>query len=229
MGAAHARADRGQRHSEALAAYADARRTLRTELGIDLNPELQRLHEQILAADPALEARRQSPARPVPRQLPADLSDFAGRTSQVGALCEALANGAAGSPGSTAIAAITGPGGIGKTALAVHAADLRADGFPDGQLYVELGGTSADPVPPTDVLARLLRDLDVPAEDVPVAADERAARYRSLLAGRRMLVVLDDARDAAQVRPLLPGGFGWVRGAGDEPRAAGRSGRAQAG
>ena len=118
----------------------------------------------------------------------------------------------------------------------MHAAHLRADGFPDGQLYVEVGGTSADPVPPTDVLARLLRDLDVPAEDVPVAADERAARYRSLLAGRRMLVVLDDARDAAQVRPLLPGsarcgvlvtsaaggwpiwtGSGWLTCPEDEP------------
>ena len=91
---------RGQRQSEALAAYADVRRTLRTELGIDPNPELQRLHEQILAADPALEApHRQSPPRPVPRELPADLNDFAGRTSQVSGLCEALANGAAGQPG----------------------------------------------------------------------------------------------------------------------------------
>lgn len=200
---------RGQRQSEALAAYADARRTLRTELGIDPNPELQRLHEQILAADPALETPyRQPPARPVPRQLPADLNDFAGRSSEVSRLCEALANRAVGSPGSTAIAAITGPGGIGKTALAVHTAHLSADGFPDGQLYVELAGTSADPAVPADVLARLLRDLDVPAEDVPGTADERAARYRSLLAGRRMLVVLDDAKNAAQVRPLLPGSAG---------------------
>ena len=200
---------RGQRQSEALAAYADARRTLRTELGIDPNPELQRLHERILAADPALAAPSSPSSRhPVPRQLPADLNDFAGRSSEVSRLCEALANGAAGSQGSTAVAAITGPGGIGKTALAVHVAHLSADRFPDGQLYVELAGVCSDPVTPTDALARLLRDLDVAAEDVPVAAEERAARYRSLLAGRRMLLVLDDARNAAQVRPLLPGSAG---------------------
>ena len=214
---------RGQRQSEALAAYADARRTLRTELGIDPNPELQRLHERILAADPALAAPSSPSSRhPVPRQLPADLNDFAGRSSEVSRLCEALANGAAGSQGSTAVAAITGPGGIGKTALAVHVAHLSADRFPDGQLYVELAGVCSDPVTPTDALARLLRDLDVAAEDVPVAAEERAARYRSLLAGRRMLLVLDDARNAAQVEAAATR-IGGLRGARHKPRPDDRS------
>jgi tetratricopeptide (TPR) repeat protein len=100
---------------------------------------------------------------------------------------------------------VAGTGGLGKTSLAVHAAHRVRGSFPDGQLYVDLLGATPDPVPPGDVLARFLRDLGVDGRDVPVDEAERAARYRTVLAGRRMLVVLDNARDAAQVRPLLPG------------------------
>jgi predicted ATPase len=96
---------------------------------------------------------------------------------------------------------VSGIGGIGKSVLAVHVAHRAAASFPDGQLYVNLAGASADPAVPSEVLARLLRDLRVAAAHVPADTDERAARYRSLLAGRRMLIMLDDARDAAQVRP----------------------------
>ncbi len=108
-------------------------------------------------------------------------------------------------PGVVRIALVAGSGGLGKTSLAVHAAHRVRAGFPDGQLYVDLLGATSHPLPPADVLARFLRDLGVDGRDIPVDDDERAARYRTVLAGRRMLVVLDNARDAAQVRPLLPG------------------------
>ncbi len=108
-------------------------------------------------------------------------------------------------PGAVRIAVVAGAGGLGKTSLAVHAAHRAPSSFPDGQLYVDLLGATPNPVPPGDVLARFLRDLGVDGRDIPVDEAERAARYRTTLAGRRMLVVLDNARDAAQVRPLLPG------------------------
>jgi hypothetical protein len=113
--------------------------------------------------------------------------------------------GASGDSGAVRIAVVAGAGGLGKTTLAVHAAHRVRRRFPDGQLYVDLLGATAHPVPPADVLARFLRDLGVDGKDIPVDGDERAARYRTTLARRRMLVVLDNARDAAQVRPLLPG------------------------
>jgi predicted ATPase len=130
--------------------------------------------------------------------------DFTGREEHVSALRDFLNTGPAGRPGATRIAAIVGPGGIGKSALGVHLAHQISESFPDGQLYVSLGATAAA-VPPADALAALLRDLGVPRTAILPIATECAAKYRTLLADRRMLVVLDDADDAAQVRPLLPG------------------------
>jgi len=143
---------------------------------------------------------------PPPAQLPADVADFTGRGDQVKHLCDVLSSASADNdPGVVRIALVAGSGGLGKTSLAVHAAHRVRGGFPDGQLYVDLLGATPHPVPPADVLARFLRDLGVDGREIPVDEDERAARYRTVLAGRRILVVLDNARDAAQVRPLLPG------------------------
>jgi len=145
-------------------------------------------------------------AVPRPTQLPADIGDFTGRELQVRHLCDMLTNGtAAASTGAVPIAFVAGAGGLGKTTLAIHAAHKIRDHFPDGQLYVDLLGATAQPARPGDVLARFLRDLGVDGDKVPAGDEERAALYRTRLTGRRVLIVLDNARDAAQVRPLLPG------------------------
>jgi len=136
---------------------------------------------------------------------PMDIADFTGRDSQVKELCKLL-SGSDGKHGSAAvrITCVAGTGGLGKTALAVHAAHMLAPRFPDGQLYANLLGAT-HPVEPAEVLGRFLRDFGIDATAIPADTDGRAARYRSLIAGRRLLIVLDDARDAAQVRPVLPG------------------------
>ena len=162
---------------------------------------------QVPAQAPALVAIPPSAAgvRIVPAQLPATTADFTGRRVAVAALT-ALMTGAS-TAGTVVIATISGMGGIGKSALAVYAAHQWRQDFPDGQLYVELRGATT-PRDPADVLVDLLTALGVPPDTVPPHLDQRATLYRSILAGRRFLVVLDDARDAAQVRPLLPGSEG---------------------
>jgi tetratricopeptide (TPR) repeat protein len=139
-------------------------------------------------------------------QLPADITDFTGRELHVKHLCDLLSAGRADdSPGAVPVALVAGAGGLGKTTLAIHAAHRMRAHYPDGQLYVDLLGASPQPLAPADVLARFLRDLGVKGEQIPVSQEERGALYRTRLNGRRMLIVLDNARDAAQVRPLLPG------------------------
>jgi DNA-binding SARP family transcriptional activator len=217
------------RRAEALDAYRAARRALAEELGIEPGPHLRVLHQQILDGDPAvavpqasrdgtLQARApltdsaSSPAgAPVPRQLPASAAHFAGRLAELARLARILDQASSHAPGAVVISAISGTAGVGKTALAVHWAHQAVARFPDGQLYVNLRGyDSALPVLPADALAGFLRALGVPSQDLPAEADDRAALYRSLLAGRRMLVVLDNARSVEQVRPLLPGTPGCV-------------------
>ncbi|NJQ07864.1 AfsR/SARP family transcriptional regulator [Streptomyces lonarensis] len=194
------------RQAEALAVYADGRRILIDELGVEPRSELAELHRRILAADEALapepQPDREAEAMVEPRQLPAAVSDFTGRRSMVRELGDRL--GSAG--GSVmAVSALAGIGGVGKTTLAVHVAHAARDHFPEGQLYADLRGESAGPADPAAVLAGFLRALGTPEATIPEGVDERAALYRSLLDRRRVLVLLDNARDAAQVRPLLPG------------------------
>jgi DNA-binding SARP family transcriptional activator len=146
-----------------------------------------------------------SSSRRAPAQLPADVADFTGRHAHLEQLCSTVSEARQRDNPPVAVAVVAGAPGLGKTALAIHAAHALRPEFPDGQLYVSLHGGTGQPVPPDDVLARFLRDLGVDAARIPVDAEERAAMYRTRLAERQILIVLDDASDAAQVRPLLPG------------------------
>ena len=138
----------------------------------------------------------------MPAQLPPDTSAFAGRSAQLDRLDE-LAATALG--GSIVISALAGIGGVGKTTLAVHWAHRATTAFPDGQLHIDLRGWAySEPILPIEALGRFLRALGIAAERVPTDVDEAAALYRSLLAGKRALVLLDNAVSADQVRPLLP-------------------------
>ncbi|WP_055627277.1 AfsR/SARP family transcriptional regulator [Streptomyces hirsutus] len=202
---------RSGRQAEALAVYADTRRLLADELGVDPRPGLQELQQRILRADPRL-AEPSSPAPPEPAatpvrpaQLPATVPDFTGRASFVRELGALLAS----AEGRVmAVSALAGIGGVGKTTLAVHVAHQARAVFPDGQLYVDLQGAGARAAEPETVLGAFLRALGTADSAIPDSLEERAALYRSVLDGRRVLVLLDNARDAAQVRPLLPGTHG---------------------
>ncbi|HLJ98729.1 MAG TPA: BTAD domain-containing putative transcriptional regulator [Streptosporangiaceae bacterium] len=205
------------RQAEALAAYQDARLTLIQDVGAEPGLELHQLHQQVLSADPALAAPEPaSPARDAgpsvtPRELPPAAAHFTGRAQELAMLTGLLDKSSQDAPGTVVISAIGGTAGVGKTALAVHWAHDVAGRFPDGQLYVNLRGYDPDqPVSASDALAMFLSSLGVPGQDIPFTEDERAARYRSLLAGQRMLVLLDNARSAEQVRPLLPGSPGCM-------------------
>ncbi|MEV1000574.1 BTAD domain-containing putative transcriptional regulator [Nonomuraea sp. NPDC050202] len=198
----------------AFAVFHTLRDRLVEELGVDPGPEVSAAHAALLSAPaappaqparPAPSAQFAPPAPPavVPAQLPVDLASFTGRHDQVAELLDLVP----GAPHTVLINAIGGMAGIGKTTLAIHVAHRLAGRFPDGQLYVNLRGfdPAEAPLAPADALHGFLEALDVPPERVPSALDARAALFRSLLAGRRMLIVLDNARDTAQVTPLLPG------------------------
>jgi len=205
------------RRAEALEAFRSARRTLVDELGIEPGSELRELHQALLADDPG-----QSPdgatavsrvlaadaitRRVCPAQLPTGVADFTGRSQEAGQLEEQLTKAVGAWPGGPVVlSAIDGTGGIGKTSLAVHVSHKVAGLYPDGQLYADLHGGGGRPVKPGEVLARFLRGLGVPPERVPADPEERGALYRTMLASRQVLILLDNVRDAAQVRPLLPG------------------------
>jgi tetratricopeptide (TPR) repeat protein/transcriptional regulator with XRE-family HTH domain len=159
----------------------------------------QEVHQE---AHPDAEQTRECTA---PAQLPPDVWAFTGRASQLARL-DALLDGAGTQPAAVLVSALSGPAGVGKTALAVHWAHRVRDRFPDGQLYLNLRGYDPDrPVTATDALGRSLAALGLAGPDIPEALEDRAARYRSELDGRRMLVVLDNAATTEQVRPLLPG------------------------
>ncbi|WP_328548329.1 BTAD domain-containing putative transcriptional regulator [Streptomyces platensis] len=209
---------RSGRQGEALAVYGDVRRLLADELGVDPNAELSDLHQRILHAEASLtgldgspEPSTPSPAatRPPqqlgtvrPAQLPAAIADYTG--SEI--LVEKLAQQLSTTEGNVmAVSAVAGIGGVGKTTLAVRIAHAARGQFPDGQLYFDLRGTGTQPADPHYVLGEFLQALGVPSSRIPDGLESRAALYRSVLDGRRVLVLLDNARDAHQVRPLLPG------------------------
>jgi DNA-binding SARP family transcriptional activator/tetratricopeptide (TPR) repeat protein len=195
---------RAGRKVEALEEFLALRRRMADELGIEPSAPTRDLHQQILADDSALAPARDPTV--VPRQLLGDIRDFTGRDAALSAMQDLLPGKDAAAP---VIIAITGMAGAGKTALAVHFAHLAADRFPDGQLFVDLRGhADTGPKPSAEALRGFLRALDV--REIPGDVDEAAALYRSLLSRKRMIVLLDNAADAYQARPLLPGSPGCL-------------------
>ncbi|WP_460068169.1 AfsR/SARP family transcriptional regulator [Streptomyces sp. YKOK-I1] len=199
------------RQADALTVYQDCRRTLADELGIDPTPSLQRLYQSILTAAPVLATptpdgsreRGPAPAPAPPAELPPSLPDFTGREQELIRLRTQLTATRAG-VGSATVGAVVGMPGVGKTALVLRVAHHLVEEYPDGQLWVDLGGSTSSPLDPSDALADLLRALGTDGREMPAGLAERTRLYRSTLAERRCLIVLDDAVDAWQVRPLLP-------------------------
>ncbi|MCM0674483.1 tetratricopeptide repeat protein [Micromonospora phytophila] len=192
------------RQADALTVYRDGRRLYADELGIEPGAALQELHQRVLAGDLAI-AEHGRPSVAPARCLPRAISDFTGRQETVARLVKEIEEGQA------RVQLIDGMAGSGKTTLAVHLATRLADRFPDAQLFIDLHGHSErTPLAPAAALATLLRQLGVPAERVPVDLDDRLALWRTELAGRRALVLLDNAASADQVAPLLPNGPGCL-------------------
>ncbi|MFD7229234.1 BTAD domain-containing putative transcriptional regulator [Streptomyces sp. NPDC059881] len=220
---------RSGRQAEALEVFREGRTILVEQLGIEPGDQLRELESAILAGDPDLrlpgteqdvasvaEASVRAPAaaseaalpptrpgRSTPFQLPLDNADFTGRTQIVEAAQELLLGGGDGRP--TPVAVLSGPSGVGKSTIAVHLGHRLVRDFPDGQLYCDLAGTEPSSATALDALGRFLRALGIPGAQIPGPIDERAEMYRSLLAGKRMLIVLDNASATQQVRLLLPG------------------------
>ena len=198
------------RTAEALQAYRNVRRTMIDELGIDPSEQLQQLEYGVLTSDPALDLPTRttvtSQAKAVaPNLLPADIADFTGRANEVDQIHRYLIQPPEQGRLAVPLVVIVGKGGVGKSALAVHAAHRMIEHFPDGQLFADLHGGDMRQASPARVLERFLRALGIQGSNVPEGIDERAEVYRNLLADRRILVLLDDVSSESQVLPLLPG------------------------
>jgi DNA-binding SARP family transcriptional activator len=194
----------GQR-AKAFAIYDRTRRALASELGVDPGPDLAEVHAILVRQEPA---PAKLTRRPVPAELPPDAAGFTGRVTELAALDGLLAEAhpVTDAPPPVGICTVSGTAGVGKTALVIHWAHRVRDRFPDGQLYVDLRGYDpAQPMPTAEALARFLETLGLAGNDIPLTDDARVARYRTEIADRRMLVVLDNASSVEQVRGLLPG------------------------
>ncbi len=200
------------RRAEALNAYQHARDVIVEELGSEPGPELQALHRQVLDDDPALNPTPPKPAKVIPRELPSPPRHFAGRTRELAALTRLLDQDGPGGHATVVISAVGGTAGVGKTALALRWAHQVADRFPDGQLFVNLRGfdPALPPMSAAEAIRLALDALDVPTERIPAGVDAQARLYRSVLADKKVLIVADNAADADQVRPLLPGSAGCL-------------------
>lgn len=191
---------RAGRTAEALEHYDQVRERLVDELGADPSLSLREVYQQILAAEPA-------PKSPIPRQLPASPGSFTGRSGELATLTRIL-DTATETGGTVVISAVAGTGGIGKTWLSLYWAHQQRDRFPDGQLFVDLRGFSPEgqPMAPATAVRGFLDALGTEADQIPASLDAQAALWRTLVADKRMLIVLDNAADTEQVVPLLPGG-----------------------
>ncbi len=201
---------RAGHRAESLQTFRDGRRQFVDELGLEPGPALQSLCDAILRDDPVL-AAPSTAAEPaemsvIPAQLPSNVRFFTGRQAELSALDELLTDQSDSQP--IAVGFVSGVAGVGKTSLVVHWAHRVASSFPDGQLFADLCGHNAqsEPTSPSTILDRFLRALDVSSVRIPAEFNERVALYRSVVSGRRMLIVLDNAKKFTQVEPLLPGG-----------------------
>lgn len=209
---------RSGRRAEAMESFREARRQFIDELGMEPGPELQELHDAILRDDPSL-AFEAPPSvvadalgargHVVPSELPPDVPGFAGRGEELAAL-DTLMDGQGEGGRAPTVGLITGVAGVGKTGLAVRWAHRVTEQYPDGRLFADLRGYDEHHAPTTagDILSRFLRSLGVDSDDVPNGLEDRISLYRSVLAERRVLIVLDNVRTFAQIRALLPGGGG---------------------